>query len=268
MWTAMLTVKYGYLSKTEGLGVVAIRGSLNVRASCNFELRWRTLGPEHRKPGLDPLPKIFAEKVIFGGGYLLASLAARNKIGQNSPWRRSSSVTQSAALPRSRLATENIDSIFSANLFGKGSMRGWESGRMRSENRLNPESPGVRLRESSFLSTAVSGTGTNIARISGCPRRGGSGGAGKSKGIAPATQARISHSLSSRDAARTRPGEARPGFSEGLYEHILPEGNPGWNEVGVRRSKSEQKGNEKCGLRSRRKFVRSAGTSSRSGPAR
>jgi hypothetical protein len=60
--------------------------------------------------------------------------------------------------------------------------------------------------------------------------------------------ARISHTPSSRDAARTRHREARPEFPAGLYENILSKGNPGRNEAGARRSKSQQKGYEKCGL--------------------
>jgi len=33
-----------------------------------------------------------------------------------------------------------------------------------------------------------------------------------------------------------------------LYENILPKGDPGRNEAGAGRSKSQQKGYEKCGL--------------------
>ncbi len=66
---------------------------------------------------------------------------------------------------------------------------------------------------------------------------------------------RISHTPSSRDAARTRSGEARPGFSAGLYEIILSKGNPGRNEAGAGRSKSQQKGYEKCGLEAGKSFV-------------
>jgi hypothetical protein len=63
-----------------------------------------------------------------------------------------------------------------------------------------------------------------------------------------ATLARISHIPSSRDAARTRRREARPEFPAGLYENILSKGNPGRNEAEAGRSKSQQKGYEKCGL--------------------
>ena len=69
-----------------------------------------------------PLAKnLCRKKSFFGAGDLLASLGSRIKIGQNCPWLRCSSVTQPAELPPSRLAPENFDSIFSANLFGKGS---------------------------------------------------------------------------------------------------------------------------------------------------
>ena len=47
--------------------------------------------------------------------------------------------------------------------------------------------------------------------------------------------ARIPHILSSREAARNCPCEARTGFPEGLYEDILPKDNPGPNEAGSRR---------------------------------
>jgi hypothetical protein len=50
---------------------------------------------------------------------------------------------------------------------------------------------------------------------------------------------RISHTPSSRDAARTCPRKARPGFSAGLYENILSKGYPGWNEAGAGRSQSQ-----------------------------
>jgi hypothetical protein len=59
----------------------------------------------------------------------------------------------------------------------------------------------------------------------------------------------ISHTLSSRDAARICPDEARAGFSDGLYEYILSKENLVRNEGGASRSKLEQKEHEKCGLR-------------------
>jgi len=51
--------------------------------------------------------------------------------------------------------------------------------------------------------------------------------------------AHISHTLSSRDAARICSGEARTGFSEGLYGDILPKDNSVRNETGADRSKSQ-----------------------------
>ena len=80
--------------------------------------------------------------------------------------------------------------------------------------------------------------------------------------------ARISHTHSSRDAARTRPcsrseaetddSQSRPKGAEGinartvspagLYENILSKGDSGRNEAGAGRSQSQQNGHEKCGL--------------------
>jgi hypothetical protein len=80
--------------------------------------------------------------------------------------------------------------------------------------------------------------------------------------------ARISHTASSRDAARNRARKARTGFPAGLYENILSKGNSGRNEAGAGRSSrsevetacsqsspqgaeggnSQQKRYEKCGL--------------------
>jgi hypothetical protein len=53
------------------------------------------------------------------------------------------------------------------------------------------------------------------------------------------TLACISHTLSSRDAARTCSCETRAGFSEGLYGHILPKDDSGRNEAGAGRSQSQ-----------------------------
>ena len=57
-------------------------------------------------------------------------------------------------------------------------------------------------------------------------------------GISPTSSslACISHSLSSRDAARTCSCEARDEFPEGLYGHTLPRDNSGRNEAGAGRS--------------------------------
>ena len=60
--------------------------------------------------------------------------------------------------------------------------------------------------------------------------------------------ARISHTHSSRDAARTRTRKARPVFPAGLYENILPKEDSGRNEAGAGRSQSQQNGYEKYGL--------------------
>jgi len=49
----------------------------------------------------------------------------------------------------------------------------------------------------------------------------------------------ISHTLSSGDAARTCSGEARTGFSEGLYGNMPPKDNSVRNEAGAGRSKSQ-----------------------------
>lgn len=51
--------------------------------------------------------------------------------------------------------------------------------------------------------------------------------------------ARIAHTLSSQDAARGYSREARAGFSEGLYGHILPEDSSGRNEAEAGRSQSQ-----------------------------
>jgi len=49
--------------------------------------------------------------------------------------------------------------------------------------------------------------------------------------------------------------EARPGFPAGLYENILSKKNPGRNDAGAVRDKSQQKGDEKCGLRRGSRFI-------------
>ena len=58
----------------------------------------------------------------------------------------------------------------------------------------------------------------------------------------------IPHTASSLKAAKSRLCEAMPEFPAGLYENILSKGNPGRNEAGAARSKSQQKRYEKCGL--------------------
>jgi hypothetical protein len=60
--------------------------------------------------------------------------------------------------------------------------------------------------------------------------------------------ARIRHTHSSLDLARTCTGEAWTGFPEGLYGDILPKDNSARNEAGAGRSKSQKKGYEKFGL--------------------
>jgi len=50
---------------------------------------------------------------------------------------------------------------------------------------------------------------------------------------------RISHTISSRDAARTCSCEARAGFSAGLYGDILPKDNSVRNEAGKGPRKSQ-----------------------------